>query len=599
MTLSGQEELQLALRRFSVYDYVVFVLMLLVCIVIGIYYGFFSGHMTTEDYLMGGRNMKLFPTTMSLTATLLTSTALIGFATDVYLNGIQFLYMTFGFTLAAICLVYAFLPVMHGLQLTSIYEYLEMRFDKRSRIFGSVLFSLKMLMLLPTYTYLPAITFSQVTGINVYVVSLLVCLVCIFYTCVGGLKAVVWTDVVQGFSMFGAVILVVIKSTIDIGGIGVVWQRNMDGDRIEPPIFDPDPTLRYSFWSLTIGMFGIMLQMAVFNQNIMQRYMSLPRLRTAKIAAWLSALGYLTFTCFSCYCGLVTYAVYYDCDPITSKLVEAKDQVIPLLVMRTLGNFPGLPGIFVAGVFSAALSTLSSTLNSMSAVVLEDFYKAFSSKPLTERQTNVLMKSVVVIVGMMGFALVFVIEKLGSVLQVVLTVGVMADGPLVGIFCMGFLLPWVNSKGMLAGGIAGIIVVAWASLGAYIAIVAGRVNFPTKPFTVEGCAYNVTSQNMTIASPPPDGSDVFILYRISYMWYVPLGCFVSVVVGLIVSFLTGATKLDTVNHALISPLIRRFLPKQKIEISKHETVPLTDYKHMELAFQKDTGCEDSEVYSHQ
>lgn len=138
-----------------------------------------------------------------------------------------------------------------------------------------------------------------------------------------------------------------------------------------------------------------------------------------------------------CYCGLLIYATYHDCDPLTTKLVKAKDQLLPLLVMDILGDYPGLPGLFVAGVFSAALSSLSTGLNSMSAVMLEDFFKPFANRPLTVTQTKYIMRGVVAVFGAICVALVFVVEKLGAVLQLSMSLGAVAQGPLLGIFTMG------------------------------------------------------------------------------------------------------------------------------------------------------------------
>lgn len=114
--------------------------------------------------------------------------------------------------------------------------------------------------------------------------------------------------------------------------------------------------------------------------------------------------------------------------------------------MDVLGKIPGLPGLFVAGIFSAALSSLSTALNSMAAVFLEDFYKPFANQPLSELQTRYFMRGVVLIVGIISVALVFVVEHLGSVLQLSMSLGGIASGPLLGIYAMGLLLPWTNSK---------------------------------------------------------------------------------------------------------------------------------------------------------
>lgn len=146
-----------------------------------------------------------------------------------------------------------------------------------------------------------------------------------------------------------------------------------------------------------------------------------------------------------CYSGLLIYATYHNCDPLTTKLAIAKDQLLPLLVMDVLGLFPGLPGLFVSGVFSAALSSLSTGLNSMSAVLLEDFCKPYCKTPLTEKQTRYIMRGVVVVFGVICVGLVFVVEHLGSVLQLSISLGSISNGPLLGIFTLGVMVPWVHA----------------------------------------------------------------------------------------------------------------------------------------------------------
>lgn len=113
---------------------------------------------------------------------------------------------------------------------------MESRFDKRLRMFGSVMFMIMNVGYLPIVIYVPALAFNQVTGINIHVITPAVCCICVFYTCVGGLKAVVWTDVVQTFSMFGALVLVAVKGSIDLGGADVVFNSAWKTGRIEAPM---------------------------------------------------------------------------------------------------------------------------------------------------------------------------------------------------------------------------------------------------------------------------------------------------------------------------------------------------------------------------
>lgn len=161
-------------------------------------------------------------------------------------------------------------------------------------------------------------------------------------------------------------------------------------------------------------------------------------------ALWIFIFGVIILLSMCSYCGLLIYAKYHDCDPLTTKLAKAKDQLLPLLVVDTLGNYPGLTGLFVAGVFSAALSSLSTGLNSMSAVMLEDFFKPFVQRPLTNFQTKYIMRGSVFIFGAICVCLVFVVEKLGAVLQLSMSLGAVSQGPLLGIFTMGVLIPWIH-----------------------------------------------------------------------------------------------------------------------------------------------------------
>jgi sodium-coupled monocarboxylate transporter 8/12 len=114
--------------------------------------------------------------------------------------------------------------------------------------------------------------------------------------------------------------------------------------------------------------------------------------------------------------------------------------------MDSLADWPGLPGFFVAGVFSAALSSLSTGLNSICAVILEDFFKPYSKKPLTDIQIKYITRSVVLIFGLICIILVFVVEQLGTVLQLSMSIGSIFQGPLLGIFTAGIMIPVINAS---------------------------------------------------------------------------------------------------------------------------------------------------------
>lgn len=300
-------------------------------------------------------------------------------------------------------------------------------------------------------------------------------------------------------------------------------------------------------------------------------------------ALWMFIGGVLIILSMCCYCGLLIYATYHECDPLTTKLAKAKDQLLPLLVMDILGDYPGLPGLFVAGVFSAALSSLSTGLNSMSAVVLEDFFKTLIRRPLTERQTNYVMRGVVAVFGAICVGLVLVVERLGSVLQLSMSLGAVANGPLLGIFTMGVAMPWVHGNGAICGGSVGLGLMGWLVYKAQAAIASGELQFPVKPVTTMGCAYsylapataNMLAVNATeapVTMLPPfvdDGS--FNVYHISYLWYTLMGAMITIAVALVVTFALGANDPRKIDRKLLAPCVRRFI---KFDVEEEGNVRL-------------------------
>ncbi|XP_017483893.1 PREDICTED: sodium-coupled monocarboxylate transporter 1 [Rhagoletis zephyria] len=564
------------LQRFSWPDYGVFIAMFVICIVIGIYFGFLNRSLSESDYLMGGRNMLILPIALSLVASFISGITLLGLPTEVYSYGIQYLYVSLGVIAMGVVMGVFYLPVFHQLNITSTYEYLESRFDRRLRMYGSVMFAIMNVAYLPIVIYVPALAFNQVTGVAVHTITPIVCIICIFYTSLGGIRAVVWTDVVQTISMVGALILVAVKGSHDIGGAGVVLRNAWDTDRIERPDLSINPTVRHTLWSQLIGGVFYWTQTNAVSQNMIQRYLALPTLRAARIALFIFCFGVLIMMALCGYNGLLIYATYKNCDPLTTKLAKARDQLLPLFVMDTLGDYPGLTGLFVAGVFSAALSSLSTCLNSMSAVVLEDFVKPFVKRPLSESAINWIMRSVVVGMGALCVCLVYVVEHMGTVLQLTMSLEAITNGPLFGIFTIGIFMPWIGGNSALTGGVVGVIAMSWISLKAQWAIASGAIKYQTKQITVDQCDYHFdrttlaqSSYNLTDSNAAAE--EIFPLYRISYMWFTCLGALITIFIAILYSSIAGANDPKKVDTALLTPCIRKYVQNDEEYIKPTNT----------------------------
>ncbi len=210
--------------------------------------------------------------------------------------------------------------------------------------------------------------------------------------------------------------------------------------------FSVNPTVRHTFWTFAVGGTLCWINLNGYNQGLVQKYLGLKNISSARKALITYIIGISLILLVCCYNGLLIYASYHDCDPLQTKLSVEKDQLLPLFVVDTFKNFPGLPGFFVAGVFSAALSTISTGLNSMPVVILEDFFKSFSKRRLTETECSIIMKGSLLAIGLTAIALVYVVQHLGTILQLSISINASCLGPMLGIFLMGMFLPFIDSE---------------------------------------------------------------------------------------------------------------------------------------------------------
>ncbi|XP_024946270.1 sodium-coupled monocarboxylate transporter 1 [Cephus cinctus] len=550
-------------RSFDFLDCVVFVGMLGVSALVGVYQAYKSRKNpdAVREYLVGGQNMSIFPISMSLIASYISGIAILGLPAEMYVYGTQLWSIVIADSFVSLTMAVVYLPVFYKLQITSSYEYLELRFNHTVRLMGSVIFIIKMLLYIPLVIYVPALAFNQVTGINLHMIASLVCVVCIFYTTLGGLKAVVWTDTIQTIVMFGGVVTVAVLGTAKVGGISEVWRRNVQSGRIEFFNMDPDPTVRHTFWTVVIGNYLNWLASCSVNQAMVQRCLAMPNLKKANITIMIMAVGIITIVSMSCYTGIVIYAAFSECDPVTAKQIRKPDQLLPYFVMEIAENVPGLPGLFVSGVFSAALSTMSTGLNSMSGVIYEDMIKPLLKKPMGQVAASRIMKLTVVLIGAVCVGLVFLVEKLSGLIQAGKSLSGITAGPLLGIFTLGMFFPYANSAGALVGGLLSVNLVAWISLGTQAAISNGIIRFPVKPVSVDGCSEPLRSSaaNLTLIVENAVKEQPFFLYRMSYLWYTWVGFLTAIVVGLVVSWITGPNKYKPEDKKLYTPVIHKML----------------------------------------
>uniref|UniRef100_F7BNR5 Solute carrier family 5 member 8 n=1 Tax=Equus caballus TaxID=9796 RepID=F7BNR5_HORSE len=548
---------------FVVWDYVVFAAMLLISAAIGIYYAFAGGgQQSSKEFLMGGRRMTAVPVALSLTASFMSAVTVLGSPSEVYRFGA--IYSIFAITYFFVVVISAeiFLPVFYKLGITSTYEYLELRFNKYVRLCGTVLFIVETILYTGIVIYAPALALNQVTGFHLWGAVVATGVVCTFYCTLGGLKAVIWTDVFQVGIMVAGFLCVIIQSVVTEGGISTILNDAYNGGRL-------------NFWkSLYINLLGL----------------------------------WVILVC-SVLCGLALYSRYHDCDPWTAKKISAPDQLMPYLVLDILQDYPGLPGLFVACAYSGTLSTVSSSINALAAVTVEDLIKPHF-RPLSERSLSWVSQGMSLLFGALCIGMAALASLMGALLQAALSIFGMVGGPLLGLFSLGILVPFANSIGALAGLLAGFVVSLWVGIGAQL---YPPLPESTMPLSLEtyGCNSTYNGTNWMTTTEMPFSTSAFQVhnvertplmdnwYSLSYLYFSTLGTFVTLFTGMLISLPTGGRKQNIDHRFLLTKedFLSNFdVFKKKKHILSYKSHPVEDggtdnpaFNHVELNFTDQSG----------
>ncbi|NP_001084454.1 sodium-coupled monocarboxylate transporter 1 [Xenopus laevis] len=548
---------------FTVWDYLVFALMLLISAVIGIYYAFAGGgQKTSKDFLMGGRSMTAVPVALSLTASFMSAVTVLGTPAEVYRFGAMFIIFAFSYTIVVIISSEVFLPVFYRLGITSTYEYLELRFNKFVRLLGTILFIIQTVLYTGIVIYAPALALNQVTGFDLWGAVVATGVVCTFYCTMGGLKAVVWTDVFQVGIMVAGFTSVIIRAVVVQGGIGPILNDSYYGDRLNFWDFDPNPLKRHTFWTIVVG--GTFTWTGIYgvNQAQVQRYIACKTRFQAKMSLYVNLIGLWAILACAVLSGLAMYSIYKDCDPWTAKFVSAPDQLMPYLALDILRDYPGLPGLFVSCAYSGTLSTVSSSINALAAVTVEDLIKPYI-RSLSEKKMSWISKGTSLLYGAICIGMAGIASLMGGLLQAALSIFGMVGGPLLGLFSLGILFPFVNSLGAVIGLLSGFAISLWVGIGSQIYAPSPSSSLP-KPLSLEGCNFTSIESNWTSTVMPmmttlipetqvssrPELADSW--YSLSYLYFSTIGTIVAVLVGVIVSLLSGGLKQNVNREFLLT-----------------------------------------------
>ncbi len=505
-----------------------------------------------EGYFLGGRSLPWWAVGLSVMATQLSAITMVGTTGQGYGDGMRFLQFYFALPLAMIVLSVTLVPFFHNAKVYTAYEYLERRFDAKTRAFTSLLFLISRSMSLGVVISAPAVVFSVVLGTDLTTTALLIGVPTIVYTMFGGVQAVTWTDVKQMVLIVAglvAAVVVLILGLPDEVGLGQALRIAGAAGRLQTFDFSFDLTNQYTFWSGTIAALFLFCSYFGTDQSQVQRYLTTPSVDAARESLLMSAYWKIPLQALVLLVGVLMFLFFlYTPSPMLFNSVheremrqgpaateyrelesrfeaasasrsaaarvmtraEAAGDVRSLEVARaefrrqdeetrtvrneaialvrgTMGDasysdvnyvFPtfitkhmpiGLPGLLIAAILAAAMSTIAGELNSLSTATVIDFYRRFVRTEASDAHFLWVSRLATGFWGLFASIVAVWAAELGSLIEVVNRFGSFFYGSILGVFILAVGFPRATPNGAFVGLIAGMSAVAWAASATNIA----------------------------------------------------------------------------------------------------------------------------------
>jgi len=442
---------------FAALDYAALALYLLALVGIGVYFA--KREQTTGDFFLAGRRIPWWAAGLSIYGTQLSSISFIAIPAKVYATDWVYLLVQASIILVAFPAAWLYLPFFRRLEVTTAYEYLEARFNVAVRLFASASFILFQIGRMAIVLFLPAIALTTVTGIDVYVCIFAMGLLATLYTALGGVEAVIWTDVLQVFILLGGALLslVLILTRLD-GGLGGLLDAGMAADKFHVFNWEWDYTTT-AVWVVLVGNFFNNLVPYTSDQAVVQRYLTTRDEASARKGILVNAAMLVPSTLILFMLGTALWAFYRMQPELLNPELPA-DAVFPLFISQQLPT--GIAGLVVAGVFAASMSTLDSSLNSVSAAITTDFYGRFK-KGADDASKLRLARGLTILFGVLatGVATALAASNVGSLWDAFQATMGLFGGALAGLFALGVFTRRANGAGALVGAVTSVLVLAW------------------------------------------------------------------------------------------------------------------------------------------
>jgi SSS family solute:Na+ symporter len=419
---------------------------------------------TTEAYFRGGQKIPFWVAGLSIFATVLSSITFMSIPARAYQTDTSWYVGQLAMLIIVPLVAFCYLPFFRKLDLTSAYLYLERRFNLAVRLFGSLSFIILHIGRVAIVLYLPAVALAAVSKIDVNSAILIIGVLCVIYTVMGGIEAVVWTDAVQAIVLMGGAILCLVLVIVKVdGGAGAVMELATTDNKLfqnmtwtEFSIKDGTTTVVVLFVAFFFNSF---LQYTS-GQDVIQRYVTTKDVASARkslwTTMWMSVFGSMIFFAL----GTALYAFYKTQPALLDPAMTTTDGILPFFIMQQLPA--GVAGLIIAAVFAASQSSVSSSLNSVATAWTKDFDERLIRPNAEDQRYLKSAKVVVVIAGVLGIGVAVFMANSGieNAFKTFLGIVGLSSGSLGGLFALGVFTKKANGTGAMVGALAGIAAVA-------------------------------------------------------------------------------------------------------------------------------------------
>ncbi len=440
---------------FGWFNYLVLVLYFGGMLWLGFY--FMKKESTTDDFFKAGGRIPWWAAGISILATTLSAITFISIPAKAYASDWRMFMYNMSIILVVPVVITFFLPFFRRFNLDTAYEYLEIRFNRPVRWMASSLFVFFMVSRIAIVLFLPSLALNAVTGFSVYWAIIIMGVVTIIYCTSGGMEAVVWGDVIQGIILMSGAIIALgyMISGID-GGLNSlidITNQQQKFNLLDFRLSLTEPVL----WVVLVGGLANSLITFTSDQSIVQRYMSTKDEKATSRSIWLNGILSIPVTIIFFMLGTALFA-FYTSNPEQLAVVNPNiDSVFPQFIVSEMPV--GISGLLIASIFAAAMSTLSSNINSVAAVITSDFYKKVVRNNTIKGQMRVARWSGVIVgVFGMGMALVLATWDIASLWDQFNTFVGLLTGGLGALFIMGIFFPRISGPAAFFGTLGSLAV---------------------------------------------------------------------------------------------------------------------------------------------